>query len=442
MKNNYQNNTKIMLEEKDLPEKYLNLSYYLKRYLGELPEPPLHPGTKKPIGPADLAPLFPMELIKQEVSLDETIPIPDEVREIYKIYRPSPLVRARRLERALDTPAHIYFKYEGVSPVGSHKPNTAIAQAYYNKKEGIKRLTTETGAGQWGSALAMATNFFGLDCTIYMVKVSYEQKPYRKIMMQTFGAEVYASPSRKTQAGRKFLKENPGTTGSLGMAISEAVEDAVNDPKAHYSLGSVLNHVLLHQTIIGLEAKKQMEKAGEYPDIIIGCCGGGSNLAGISFPFLADKISGKKPQLRVVAVEPEACPSLTKGEYRYDFGDTVGLTPLLKMYTVGHDFVPDPIHAGGLRYHGDAPSICFLYDQKIIEAIAYRQKPVFEAAMIFAKSEGIIPAPESAHAIKAVIDEAEKEKKEGKGKVILFNLSGHGLLDLAAYDEFIHGKLT
>ncbi|TSC53683.1 MAG: tryptophan synthase beta chain [Microgenomates group bacterium LiPW_16] len=434
-------NTKIILEEKELPENYLNLSYYLKRYLGKLPEPPLHPGTKKPIGPADLAPLFPMELIKQEVSLEEFIPISEEVREIYKLYRPTPLIRARRLEKFLDTPAHIYFKYEGVSPVGSHKPNTAIAQAYYNKKEGVRRLTTETGAGQWGSALAMATNFFGLECTIYMVKVSYEQKPYRRIMMETFGADVYSSPSNKTAAGRKFLEENPKTSGSLGMAISEAIEDAVSDPKAHYSLGSVLNHVLLHQTVIGLEAKKQMEKVGEYPDIIIGCCGGGSNLSGISFPFLADKISGKKANLRVLAVEPEACPSLTKGEYRYDFGDTVGLTPLLKMYTVGHDFVPAPIHAGGLRYHGDAPLLCFLYNQKIIEAVAYGQRPIFESAVLFAKTEGIVPAPESAHAIKAVVEEAEKAKKEGGKKTILFNLSGHGLLDLAAYDEFIHGKL-
>jgi tryptophan synthase beta chain len=433
--------TKFMLEEKDLPEKYLNISFYLNKYLGKLPGPPLHPATKKPIGPADLAPLFPMELIKQEVSLSEFIPIPAEVKAIYSLYRPSPLIRARRFEKYLDTPAHIYFKYEGVSPVGSHKPNTAIAQAYYNKKEGIERLTTETGAGQWGSALAMATNFFGLKCTIYMVRVSYQQKPYRRIMMETFGAKVYASPSSKTATGKKFLKEHPQTSGSLGMAISEAIEDAASDPKAHYSLGSVLNHVLLHQSVIGLEAKKQMEKAGEYPDIIIGCCGGGSNLAGISFPFLAEKISGKRPKLRVVAVEPEVCPSLTRGKYAYDFGDTVGLTPLLKMYTVGHDFVPKPIHAGGLRYHGDAPLISFLYDQKIIEAVAYPQKPIFASAILFAKAEGIIPAPESAHAIKAVIDEAEKCKREKRRAVILFNLSGHGLLDLTAYDAFKNRRL-
>lgn len=437
----YQNNTKIILEEKDLPEKYLNLSFYLKKYLGKLPDPPLHPATKKPVGPEDLAPLFPMELIKQEVSLDEYVPVPEEVRAIYCLYRPTPLIRARRLEKVLDTPAHIYFKYEGVSPVGSHKPNTAIAQAYYNQKEGIKRLTTETGAGQWGSALAMACKFFGLSCTVYMVKVSYNQKPYRRVVMETFGAEVIPSPSTKTQAGRKFLKENPKTSGSLGMAISEAVEDAASDLKAHYSLGSVLNHVLLHQTVIGLEAKKQMDKAGEYPDIIIGCFGGGSNMAGISFPFLADKISGKKADLRVIAVEPKACPSFTEGDYKYDFGDSIGLTPLLMMYTLGHTFVPDPIHAGGLRYHGAAPLTSFLYKQGIIEAVAYAQKPVFEAAMLFAQAEGIIVAPESAHAIKAVIDEAEKCKQENKKKVILFNLSGHGLLDLGAYDEFLKGKI-
>lgn len=435
------NNTKIVLEEKELPEKYLNISFYLNKYLGKLPEPPLHPGTKKPVGPQDLAPLFPMELIKQEVTLDEFVPIPEEVREVYKLYRPSPLVRARRLEKRLDTPAHIYFKYEGVSPVGSHKLNTALVQAYYNKKEGVKRLTTETGAGQWGTALSLACNFFGLKCTVYMVRVSFEQKPYRRVMMETFGAEVFASPSRQTAAGRKFLEDDPKTSGSLGMAISEAVEDAVNDQNTHYSLGSVLNHVLLHQTIIGLEAKKQMEKIGEYPDTIIGCFGGGSNMAGISFPFLVDKISGEKANLRVMAIEPRACPSFTAGEYKYDFGDTQGLTPLLKMYTLGHAFVPDPIHAGGLRYHGAAPLTSFLYKEGLIEAKAYAQLPVFEAARVFAQAEGIIPAPESAHAIKAVIDEAKKCKQENKKEVILFNLSGHGLLDLAAYDEYLRGKL-
>lgn len=437
MKNNYQNQTRILLEEKDLPRNYLNLSFYLKRYLGKLPEPPLHPVTRKPVGPADLAPLFPMELIKQEVSLEEFIPIPQEVHDLYKLYRPTPLIRARRLEKALGTNCSIYFKYEGASPVGSHKLNTALAQAYYNKKEGIKRLTTETGAGQWGTALSLACNYFGLACTVYMVKTSYEHKPYRKVMMETYGAKVFSSPSQKTRAGRKFLKENPATSGSLGMAISEAVEDCVGDPKAHYSLGSVLNHVLLHQTVIGLEAKKQMEMAGEYPDIIIGCFGGGSNMAGISFPFLADKISGKKPKLKVVAVEPTACPSFTQGEYKYDFGDTEGLTPLIKMYTLGHTFMPDPIHAGGLRYHGAAPLVSFLYDQKLITAVAYGQKEVFEAAVFFAKAEGIIPAPESAHAVKAVIDEARKNRR----KVILFNLSGHGLLDLGAYEEYLKGGL-
>jgi len=434
-------NTKIMLEEKEIPSKYLNLSYYLERYLGELPEPPLNPATKNPVGPEDLAPLFPLELIRQEVSLEEFIPIPEEVRDIYKLYRPTPLVRARRLEKVLDTPAHIYFKYEGTSPVGSHKLNTALVQAFYNKKEGVKRLTTETGAGQWGSALAVATQFFGLACTIYMVKISYEQKPYRRVVMETFGAKVYPSPSSRTNAGRRVRRESPKTPGSLGVAISEAIEDAVSSPKTHYSLGSVLNHVLLHQTVIGLETKKQMEKAGEYPDIIIGCCGGGSNLAGISFPFLADKISGKKSKLRVIAVEPRACPSLTKGDYRYDFGDTAGLTPLMKMYTVGHDFIPDPIHAGGLRYHGDAPLVCFLYHKKVIEARAYSQIPVFRSGVLFARTEGIIPAPESDHAIRAVIEEAEEAKREGKKKVILFNLSGHGLLDLSAYDQFLKGKM-
>lgn len=434
-------NTKIMLEEKEIPSKYLNLSYYLERYLGELPEPPLNPATKNPVGPEDLAPLFPLELIRQEVSLEEFIPIPEEVRDIYKLYRPTPLVRARRLEKVLDTPAHIYFKYEGTSPVGSHKLNTALVQAFYNKKEGVKRLTTETGAGQWGSALAVATQFFGLACTIYMVRISYEQKPYRRVVMETFGAKVYPSPSSRTNAGRRVRRESPKTPGSLGVAISEAIEDAVSSPKTHYSLGSVLNHVLLHQTVIGLETKKQMEKAGEYPDIIIGCCGGGSNLAGISFPFLADKISGKKSKLRVIAVEPRACPSLTKGDYRYDFGDTAGLTPLMKMYTVGHDFIPDPIHAGGLRYHGDAPLVCFLYHKKVIEARAYSQIPVFRSGVLFARTEGIIPAPESDHAIRAVIEEAEEAKREGKKKVILFNLSGHGLLDLSAYDQFLKGKM-
>lgn len=420
--------------------KYLNLLYYLKTYLGELPEPPLDPKTKQPIGPEALARLFPMELIKQEVSLEKEIPIPEEVLDLYKLYRPSPLLRARRLEKFLDTPAHIYFKYEGVSPVGSHKLNTALAQAFYNKKEGVKTLTTETGAGQWGSALALACKLFGLKCKVFMVRSSYEQKPYRKTVMNLYGADVVASPSEETHAGKAFLAKDPKTTGSLGMAISEAIEVAATTEGAHYSLGSVLNHVLLHQTIIGQEAKTQLEKEDAYPDIVVGCCGGGSNLAGISFAFLADKIAGKK-KLRVVAVEPTACPSLTKGEYRYDSGDTAGMTPKLKMYTMGSDFVPPPIHAGGLRYHGDAPLICFLYHKKLIEAIAYGQKEVFQAAQLFAEHEGIIPAPESAHAIKHVIVEALRAKEEGKKKIILFNLSGHGLLDLGAYEEFLGGRM-
>ncbi|HLD25182.1 MAG TPA: TrpB-like pyridoxal phosphate-dependent enzyme [Patescibacteria group bacterium] len=421
--------------------KYLNLLFYLNKYLGELPEPPLDPKTKMPIGPEALARLFPMELIKQEVTLDEFVPIPDEVQKLYAMYRPTPLLRAERLEQSLGTPAHIYFKYEGVSPVGSHKLNTALAQAFYNKKEGVKMLTTETGAGQWGSALALACKLFDLQCEVFMVRSSYEQKPYRKTVMHLYGAEVLASPSKKTQSGQAFLAKDPITTGSLGMAISEAIEVAATTEGAHYSLGSVLNHVLLHQTIIGQEAKRQMEKEGVYPDVVVGCCGGGSNLAGISFAFLADKLSGKKPNLRVVAVEPNACPSLTKGEYRYDSGDTAGMTPMLKMYTVGKDFVPSPIHAGGLRYHGDSPLVSFLYHKKLIEAVAYGQIEVFEAAQLFAQCEGIIPAPESAHAIKHVIEEAEMAKKEGKKKTILFNLSGHGLLDLGAYEEYLAGTM-
>lgn len=430
-----------ILRKREIPNTYLNLSYYLKKYLGELPAPPIDPKTKQPIGPDALARLFPMELIKQEVSLDSEIPIPEEVCELYKQYRPTPLLRARRLEKALGTPAAIYFKYEGISPVGSHKLNTALAQAYYNKKERVKTLTTETGAGQWGSALSLACKLFDMKCRVFMVKSSFEQKPYRKTVMELYGADVIASPSRLTHAGKAFLVKDPKTSGSLGMAISEAIEVAATTEGAHYSLGSVLNHVLLHQTIIGQEAKMQMVKEGVYPDVVVGCCGGGSNLAGISFAFLTDKISGKKPKLRVVAVEPTACPSLTKGKYRYDSGDTAGMTPMLKMYTVGSDFVPPAIHAGGLRYHGDAPLICFLYFKKLIEAAAYDQKPVFEAAVLFARTEGIIPAPESAHAIKHVIEEAQKAKREGKKKVILFNLSGHGLLDLGAYEEFLNGRM-
>ncbi len=433
-------NTKITLSESEIPEYYLNISYYLNKYLGKLPDPPLNPVTKQPVGPADLSAIFPMELIKQEVSLEEKIRIPDEVRELYKLYRPTPLIRAYRLEKFLNTPTHIYYKYEGEAPTGAHKLNTAIAQAYYNKKEGVKTLATETGAGQWGSALALATNFFAMKLVVFMVRVSFDQKPFRKTVMETYGAEVFASPSEETEFGKKILKSNPNHPGSLGIAISEALETVVKNKGYKYSLGSVLNHVLLHQTIIGLEAKKQMEKAGVYPDVVIGCVGGGSNFAGIAFPFLVDKLRGKR-KTRFIGVEPTSCPSLTKGKYEYDFGDTAQMTPLLKMHTLGSGFVPSPIHAGGLRYHGMAPLISFLYNEKLIEAVAYEQKEIFQAGVDFARAEGIIPAPESCHAIKSAIDEAIKTKHEGKKKTILFNLSGHGLLDLNGYDKFLHNQL-
>ncbi len=426
---------KFMLEESQIPKTWYNI-------LADLPvplPPVIHPGTKKPIGPDDLAPLFPMELIAQEVSAEREIPIPEPVRDVYRLWRPTPLYRARRLERDLDTPARIYYKYEGTSPAGSHKPNTAVAQAFYNKQAGVRRLTTETGAGQWGSALALACRLFDLECTVYMVRVSYEQKPYRKVMMQTWGAEVIPSPSPLTNAGRAILAKAPNSPGSLGIAISEAVEDAATHEDTKYSLGSVLNHVLLHQTVIGLEAKKQMELADDYPDVVIGCVGGGSNMSGLSFPFLADKFKGKP--VRVVAVEPEACPTLTRGEYLYDFGDTAATTPLLKMYTLGHGFVPPAIHSGGLRYHGDAPLVCLLYHHKYLEAVAYPQRTVFEAAVHFAKTEGIVSAPESAHAIRKVIDEALRCKREGTSRSILFNLSGHGHFDLGAYEAYLAGTL-
>ncbi len=428
---------KIFLPEKQIPDAWYNI-------LPDLPvpfEPYIHPGTKKPLTPDDLAPIFPMALIQQELSPQRWIDIPGEIIDIYRLWRPSPLYRARKLEKVLQTPAKIYYKYEGVSPAGSHKPNTAIAQAYYNKKEGVKKLSTETGAGQWGSALSLAGALIGLEVEVYMVKVSYKQKPFRKSMIETWGAKVYASPTDRTEVGRKILAENPDSPGSLGIAISEAVEVAVKDQNTKYSLGSVLNHVLLHQTIVGLEAKKQMELAGDYPDVVIACCGGGSNLGGISFPFIYDKLTGKKPDLRTVAVEPTACPTLTRGLFGYDFGDTGQMTPLIKMFTLGHKFVPSGIHAGGLRYHGDSPLISLLCKHKIIEAVAYDQNPVFESAILFAKNEGIIPAPESAHAIKAAIDEAIKAKEEGKKKVILFNLSGHGHFDMIAYDDYLSGKL-
>jgi len=427
--------TKIFLSEKDLPRQWYNI-------MADLPKPPppvLHPGTKQPVGPDDLAPLFPMELIKQEVSQERWIDIPEEVFEIYRLWRPSPLYRAKRLEQKLDTPAKIYYKYEGVSPAGSHKPNTSIAQAYYNKKEGVKRITTETGAGQWGSALSLACNFFDIECKVYMVKISYQQKPYRRSMMMTWGATVVPSPSDQTEAGRKILAQNPESPGSLGIAISEAVEEAVKRDDTKYSLGSVLNHVLLHQTVVGLETKKQMEIAGDYPDIMIGCVGGGSNFAGLAFPFLQDKFQGQA--LRAIAVEPTACPTVTRGLYAYDFGDTAEMTPLVAMYTLGHSFVPPAIHSGGLRYHGMAPLISHLVHEEEMEARAYHQLIVFEGARMFSQTEGIIPAPESAHAVRAAIDEAIQAKEEGVSKTILFNLSGHGHFDMSAYDAFLGGKL-
>ncbi|HOV99444.1 MAG TPA: TrpB-like pyridoxal phosphate-dependent enzyme [Bacteroidota bacterium] len=427
---------KITLEERDIPTHYYNI-------LADLPtplDPPLHPATKQPVTPQDLATIFPMELIKQEMSSERLIEIPDEVRDAYTKFRPTPLYRAYELEKAIDTPAHIYYKYEGVSPAGSHKLNTALAQAYYNKQAGMKRIATETGAGQWGSALSLACKEFGLECKVYMVRVSYEQKPYRRSMIQTWGGSVVPSPSPETKSGRDILAKDPNSRGSLGIAISEAVEDASSREDTNYSLGSVLNHVLLHQTIIGLESKKQMEIAGEYPDVVIGCVGGGSNFGGIALPFIKDKFEGKK--VRAVAVEPTACPSFTNGEYRYDFGDVAGLTPLLLMYTLGHDFMPPSIHAGGLRYHGMSPILSKLYKDKYIEAQAYTQTDVFEAGVLFARTEGIIPAPESSHAIKSAIEEAKKAKAEGKKKIILFNLSGHGLLDLGSYDAYFAGKFN
>lgn len=427
--------TKIVLPERDIPKQWYNIMADMPNP----PKPPLHPGTKQPAGPDDLSAIFPMALIEQEVSTERWIDIPEAILDIYRLWRPSPLYRAHRLEEALGTPAKIYYKYEGVSPAGSHKPNTSVPQAYYNKQAGMKRIATETGAGQWGSALALAGQLFGIEITVYMVKVSYNQKPYRRISMETWGATVHPSPSTLTNAGKKILEGDPDSPGSLGIAISEAVEDAATHDDTNYSLGSVLNHVLLHQTVVGLEAKKQFELAGDYPDIIIGCCGGGSNLGGVSFPFLQDKINGK--ELRVIAAEPISCPTLTKGEFRYDFGDAVGLTPLLMMYTLGHDFVPPGIHAGGLRYHAAAPLICQLHHDNLIDAVAYGQTSVFEAAVTFARSEGIIPAPETAHAIKGAIDEALKAKEEAKEKTIFFNLSGHGYLDLTAYEAYLEGKL-
>jgi tryptophan synthase beta chain len=428
--------TKFILDEERIPRAYYNI-------VADLSAPPpavLHPATGQPVGPDDLAPLFPMALIGQEVSAEREIEVPDPVRQAYALYRPSPLYRARRLEQALDTPARIYYKYEGVSPAGSHKPNTAIAQAFYNREAGVKRLATETGAGQWGSALAFAGALFGLEVKVYMVRASYDQKPYRRILMETYGAEVVASPSPTTAYGRRVLDETPDSPGSLGIAISEAVEDTAGREDTRYSLGSVLNHVLLHQTVIGQEAIEQLALADDEPDVIIGCTGGGSNFAGLAFPFIGRQLRGEA-SYRVIAVEPQAAPSLTRGEYRYDFGDTGQMTPLVKMYTLGHDFVPEPIHAGGLRYHGMAPLVSLLKEQGLIEARAVHQRATFEAGVTFARNEGILPAPESNHAIRVAIDEALAARDEGRERVILFNLSGHGHFDLAAYERHLAGQL-
>jgi tryptophan synthase beta chain len=429
--------SKFHLGEHEIPKAWYNIQPDLPFPMS----PPLHPGTLQPVTPDFLSVLFPMNLIMQEVSQERYIEIPDPVREIYKLWRPTPLIRAVQLEKALDTPAHIYFKNESVSPVGSHKPNTAVPQAFYNKEAGTKALTTETGAGQWGSALAMGCNFFGIDLEVYMVKVSYQQKPYRRVLMENFGAKVYASPTDRTEYGRSLLKKDPQNGGSLGIAISEAVEVAATSAGAkRYALGSVLNHVLMHQTVIGEETLKQMEMAGEYPDVVIGCAGGGSNFAGIAFPFVRENLkSGKKT--RIIAVEPLACPSLTKGLYAYDYGDSAKMAPVVKMYTLGHGFIPAGIHAGGLRYHGMSPLVSALYANKLIEAVAVHQIETFEAARTFLTSEGTVPAPESSHAIRVAIIEALKAKQEGKKKVIVFNLSGNGYLDLGAYDAFNHGAL-
>jgi len=434
MKNNNRN---IVLLPEEMPDKWYNIA----ADLGGKMLPPLHPGTLKPLDGASMSTLFPEVLIEQEMSAERFIKIPDEVRELYAMFRPSPLYRATHLEKLLGTPAKIYFKYEGVSPAGSHKTNTAIPQAYYNKMEGIKKITTETGAGQWGSALSFACNHFGIDLQVFMVKVSFDQKPYRKMLMNLWNGKVEASPSNTTQAGRNILAKFPDSPGSLGIAISEAIELAVADPKTKYSLGSVLNHVLLHQTIIGLEAEKQFEKAGDYPDVVIGCFGGGSNFAGITFPFVRHNLDGKK-KTRFIAVEPASCPKLTKGIFRYDFGDVAGMTPLLPMHTLGHDFIPSNIHAGGLRYHGAAPLVSALVNEGLVEAQAIDQLECFAAGLKFAKAEGILPAPETTHAIAATIREALKAKAENTPRTILFNLSGHGYFDMYAYQQYLDNKLV
>ncbi len=428
--------TRFDLTQKDIPTYWYNV-------LADVSEPmapPLHPGTKQPASAQDMSAIFPANIVEQEMTREAYVEIPDPVREALALWRPTPLIRAVRLEQALDTPAHIYFKYEGVSPAGSHKPNSAVAQAYYNKLAGTKRLATETGAGQWGASLAMASSLFGLECCVYMVRVSYDQKPYRKMLMQTWGATVHASPSNTTQYGKKVLSEDPHCPGSLGIAISEAIEDTVHNPGTKYALGSVLNHVCLHQTVIGEESLKQMELAGEYPDVVVGCVGGGSNFAGIAFPFVREKIKNHR-KTRILGIEPSVCASLTQGEFRYDFGDTAEMTPLMMMYTLGHAYVPPSIHAGGLRYHGMAPTVSHLYKQGLIEAKAYGQKSVFEAAMQFARAEGLIPAPESSHAVRGAIDEALDARAKNEKRVILFNLSGHGLMDLTSYETYLSGKM-
>ena len=429
--------TRILLDESEIPTHWYNIIADLP----SPPPPPLHPGTHEPIGPDDLAPLFPMALIGQEVTTERFVEIPEAVRDVYALWRPSPLIRAKRLERLLDTPAQIWFKYEGVSPAGSHKPNTAVAQAYYNAQEGVRRLTTETGAGQWGSALAFAAAQFGLECEVWQVAASFTQKPYRASMMRTWGATIHSSPSELTEAGRAVLAKDPNSPGSLGIAISEAVEAAMGDPETKYALGSVLNHVLLHQTVIGEEALIQMGKAGVSPDLIVGCTGGGSNFGGLSFPFIREKMAGRMNP-RILAVEPASCPSLTKGEYRYDFGDLAGMTPLVKMHTLGHDFIPDPIHAGGLRYHGMSPLISHMYELGLMEAEALPQSVCFDAAIRFARTEGIVPAPEPTHAIAAAVREAEACRETGEEKVILTAVCGHGHFDMSAYDAYLNGELV
>ena len=432
--------TRFDLPPDQIPTAWLNLLPVMAQS-GIQPLPPLHPGTKEPVTPDLLAPLFPEALIMQEVSTDEWIDIPGGVLDVYRLWRTTPLHRAIRLERALETPARIYFKYEGTSPAGSHKPNTAVAQAFYNQQAGTKRISTETGAGQWGSSLAMACAFFDLDCLVFMVKASYEQKPYRRIFIETFGAEVRPSPTSTTEAGKKILEAHPDSTGSLGIAISEAIEVAATNEDTKYSIGSCLNHVLLHQTIVGLEAKLQMEMAGEVPDVVVGCVGGGSNYGGLAYPFMAGRLRGETPDMRFLATEPAACPTLTKGKFAYDFGDTAMMTPLLPMYTLGHDFVPAPVHAGGLRYHGDAPSLSLLVKHGHMEAAAYTQNEVFDAAVRFAKTEGIIPAPESAHAIRGAVNEAIAAREQGEERVILIGLSGHGHFDMQAYDDYLNDRL-